>query len=169
MKLSDFCKNKISKKVKFVNGKVVVEDCNKNLGDVDIYNLNGDLLLEMKETVSEEEDMNKLVYKVMPIISNIEVDLSFKEFMEEIVKNPSTEFLGFMEVLISIMDEGITQIKSLEEASKSAQDKVENVKESLRKELEDLRLQLKDNVDNPEALETIIKRINEIEKYLGDE
>lgn len=116
MKLSDFKKDNTKKLTinrdgshTFEEVKGVIEDLE---GDILFYELSLDKLNLLNESINnnvEEDDIAFFMYETIKAITNVEVDIDYKGFLELMV-NPSDKFIIFMNKLKDYSEDIIEEI-----------------------------------------------------------
>lgn len=109
MKLSQFKKIDNKKKLTFyANGTSEITTPERHIvGEVNFVEISGDMLDLLIETFASEENQNneiQLIYTLIPLISDIEMDITLEEFVE-LYDNPSTEFMQLATVIMESINE----------------------------------------------------------------
>lgn len=141
MKLSQF-KGFGAKKIKFVNGDVVIEQNAMLNGEIDFYNLDVDRLRLMQAEVLSKASLfsdNEVMYKLLPYLCDLDVDITFEEF-EEMVNHPSKEFTVLFNQLVGVLTSFIQTVDTLQDIN----DKVDYVSSKFNFEKESLPTETKE-------------------------
>ena len=113
--------------------------------ELEFYTLNGEdfkPLLEIKPNSTELE----FLYQIIPLMSNVDVDVSFKEF-EKMAKYPSVTFSSYFKCLvdeIAILFKTANQINELEKETKdiAIEQGVESPIEEVKEEVKEIIVEL---------------------------
>ncbi|HEY5523810.1 MAG TPA: hypothetical protein VIK26_00575, partial [Clostridium sp.] len=88
--------------------------------ELEFYTLNGEDMKPLLDTKTNGTEL-EFLYQIIPLMSNVEVDVDFKEF-EKMVKYPSVTFSSYFKCLvdeIAILFKTANQIKELDKETKS--------------------------------------------------
>jgi hypothetical protein len=155
MKLSQFKRNSVKKIMKFVNGEIqyITPQTEKINGEISFYDLDIFRLNLINEKVVmnlKEEDTNDyFMYKLIPFVSDVEVDVTFDEYLEMIML-PSDEFTSFMDLFLKIIEEMFALLDNLVETHKTAEEVGENIsalENIIPQEVEEVNIENNENVD----------------------
>jgi hypothetical protein len=183
MKLSSFKKSEYVKKLIFVNGDMESIDVNETLnGEILFYDLDSNIaekiqedILKSKKDLSDEE----FIYKLIPHLTNIENDVSYKEFLA-MYKNPSSEFAEFINGLIYTLKVMYVKTETLVKLKKNSENLINDISSSTSsEEFEKLRQEDEEKIRREKLIDdlytalnvttdknikkTIIKQISELE------
>jgi len=152
MKLSQF---EMGKKIIFKNGVPQTLDNQLN-GEVQFYELTKDKLVEIKEKIidklSDGYTEERFVYEIISYISDLEVDISEKEF-NKLIKSPTLQFSYIYESIVDI----INNLFELANRTTVLNDKVNKINSMIPK-LEETLEQKIDRLDKELDLEKDFKR-----------
>lgn len=135
--------------------------------ELEFYSLNGDILKPLIETKKDKGDL-EFLYQIIPVISNVDIDVDFKEFVK-MTKFPSLTFTSYYKSLlteISILFKTASKINDLNaDVSNTIADlgidlPVEKTKEE---QLEELYAELANVKDDKAKRKEILKQITKLD------
>ncbi|MBM7869236.1 hypothetical protein JOC70_000705 [Clostridium pascui] len=165
--LSDF---KAISKFNFVNGMFNKVKKNLENKELEFFGVNEDAVKSLTERKISNNDI-EFLYGIIPIISNVNVDINFEEF-EKMCRCPSPQFTDYIALLLQHFKELYTSASKLNnlEAEVSSSLKELNIeleeaisvktKEEL---LEELYTQLSDSKNDKAKRKEILKQITDLE------
>jgi hypothetical protein len=175
MKLSQF---KVNKTLRFGNGVTEVLE-NEINGEVQFYNLTYDVIEKLNNEVIQKldgsETDNVFVYKVLPFICNVEVDLTQDEFLNLCKVPGSSEFTFFLEAIIDVVNslfDSTERLSVLQEKAEVMNNKLPEFQsrvnvETPQQEFDRLMGELPKVNDKQERIK-MFARMNELQQLLGE-
>jgi hypothetical protein len=171
MKLSDFKKTNLAKKLQFVDGEATLIEYDKLDGDINFYSLDENVFNKIGDEViknlSPNEKDEVFVYKLIPYLCDIEVDISMEEF-EDFLKSTNKNFIKFMETIMQLVNDTTSMadsINNIEKTAKEIGNKLDVVVETDEQKLDRLYEEL-EKADNRNSKRRILREINILEEKM---
>lgn len=134
MKLSQFKSCEVSRKMRISNEDIIVEGKAEIDDTVTFYEINMERLHKCDMNVISQlslTDSNDLfMFKLIPYLSDVEVDVTFEEYVE-MMKNTNVKFSAFMQEIVI----GIGEMFDMLDTLKNAKDASENVSKIIAKKV----------------------------------
>lgn len=157
-------------KLRFLNG--IFNKVSENLEgkEVEFYRIGQETVDKVKNIKAENMTNEEFLYNMIPIISNIEMDIDIEEF-SKMVKIPTSEFAqlinNVMDVLADVLKSGQEIINLEEKISTIAEaHNIEIPQEPIKtkeEQLQELYDELTECKDDKEKRKEILKRITDLE------
>lgn len=150
---------------KFIAGVLEKVRDNKINGEFEIYSINKEIVNKVAELREKIKDETELFYNIIPIISNVEMDVSLQEF-KDMMDCPSNQFIEFINQIISVVGEMFGTSKTIANLNNT----VKNLKselpkpEELNKTKEELLNNLYSQLSTPEIKSDKDKRMAILDK-----
>jgi hypothetical protein len=126
MRLSDFKTTNYAKKLQYANGVPTLVEYDKLDGDINFYSIDENVISkigsELLPQIASDDKDELFMYMLIPYLCDVEVDVTFEQF-EEMLKSTNKNFLSFVEVILNLINDGISMASSVE--------KIESVTKSI--------------------------------------
>jgi hypothetical protein len=131
-----FSQFKINKKLTFSNGKAKVNNNNLQDEEINFKELNFQLLKFIQESVlsdvTDETTDNEILFKILPHLTDIQMDVTFQEF-NEMMLLPSKELCQLCDVIIDEINLIIDTVKNISELSEKSKKVTKKINRAMPK------------------------------------
>lgn len=170
--LSQFENTGVTKVIKFINGKIEVEEKQNVLnGEMKFFDIQEKIadVNNVIQGLNGSESEAEVTYRLIPVITDINDDIDFDRFMK-MMEKPTTEFSFLLKALTDYINDLFDRADNLNN-TKDAVEKLNNripvVKESPEEELRKIEKELP-TINDKEIRKKLFRRMVELHNELGE-